>query len=447
MTWRERRALRRQRRANLRRHSALHAHSGLPEAHDSRFARRIIYTLLATLLAIIVWAGSTPVNEITSGNGTVITRLQPARIEHPDGGLVAKVHVKRGQRIAAGMTILEFDTASLFRELGKLKASQAALAAESGRVAFLLDQRGDVPRFDTQDNLAPEEILFWAEQSFLTAQLDLIQAERTAILSTLEGLETRRNNLDREIDLLRGRVTRTRRGQASGAIALNEVERQERELLQLERSLLDSQNEIATQKNALDTNQLKKSELLAKRRREAALRQAEIAEKIVSIALSIAEVQSRIDRARIVATASGTVMDLAVAHAGEVIAPGDPIAEIIPENSAVEAEIEISADRIGNVDVGMEARLKVLSYDFTRYGEIVGEVLAISPSSFENEEGLSVYRVTIGLPNGGVDAELTGRPIRPGMTVTADILNDSKKVLTYLLKPLRVLGDRAFSEA
>ncbi len=38
-------------------------------------------------------------------------------------------------------------------------------------------------------------------------------------------------------------------------------------------------------------------------------------------------------------------------------------------------------------------------------------------------------------------------PNHPTMTVTADILTDSKKVLTYLLKPLRVLSDRAFSEA
>jgi hypothetical protein len=33
------------------------------------------------------------------------------------------------------------------------------------------------------------------------------------------------------------------------------------------------------------------------------------------------------------------------------------------------------------------------------------------------------------------------------MTVTADILSDSKKVLSYLLKPLRALGDKAFTEA
>ena len=112
-----------------------------------------------------------------------------------------------------------------------------------------------------------------------------------------------------------------------------------------------------------------------------------------------------------------------------------------------EAEVEISADRVGHVVVGMEARLKILSYDFTRFGEIVGQVAAISPNSFQTETGETVFRVRIALPNEGQNAALVGRPIRPGMTVTADILTDSKKVLSYLLKPLRVLSDRAFTEA
>ena len=214
----------------------------------------------------------------------------------------------------------------------------------------------------------------------------------------------------------------------------------------MQRALIDLSGEIAAQVNGIETNGLRRTELLTQRQREAALRRAEVEEKIVNVALSIAEVEARLERAEVVAHVTGTIMELAVSNPNEIVSPGDPIAEIIPDGSAVEAEVEISADRIGHVDIGMEARLKVLSYDFTRFGEIVGHVAAISPSSFENETGETVFRVTVALPRNGENAELTGRPIRPGMTVTADILTDSKKVLTYLLKPLRVLGDRAFLE-
>lgn len=447
MTRQQKKSDRAVRRMNLKRHGALSASAHLPEAHDTRYARRLIYTLLATLLAVLIWSANTPVNEVTTGSGVIQTRTLAERVEHPDGGVVSAIHVTKGQRVVAGTPLLTFDTGSLRREMGKLRASQTALLAERSRIAFLLQNKGSVPRFETLDDLDPSELLFWAEQSYLDAQLDLIASEHQAIAATIAVLIARQSNLAEEAALLKGRVERSRRGQNSGALARNDVERIEREYLQLERSRLEVAGDIAAQKNALDGSDLQRAELLAKRQREAALRRAEIEEKLVSTALSIAEVEARLARARVTATVTGTIMELAVANPQEVVAPGDLIVEIVPDGSAIEAEVEISADRIGNVDIGMEARLKVLSYDFTRFGEIVGHVAAISPSSFETETGETMFRVTVALPNDGESVALTGRPVRPGMTVTADILTDSKKVLSYLLKPLRVLGDKAFSEA
>ncbi|MDA8586950.1 HlyD family type I secretion periplasmic adaptor subunit [Rhodobacteraceae bacterium] len=435
------------RRSNLRRHGALNASANLPESHDTRFARRLIFTVLTTLLAVIIWAGNTPVNEIINGNGVIQTRTLAERLEHPDGGLVSEIYASKGQRVIAGASILRFDTSSLVRELSKLHASQVALEAERSRIAFLLDDTGTVPDFNSLSDLEPDELLFWVEQTYLTAQLDLIEAAARTSEAAKIILRARRDNLTEESGLLAGRLKRSRQGVKTGAIARNSVEQVEREDLQLQRALLELEGDIAAQDSAIETNLLQKAELLASRRRDAALRRAEIQEKIVSVALSIAEIEARIERSDVVASVTGTIMDMAVANPQEIIAPGDMIAEIVPDSSAVEAEIEISADRIGNIELGMEARVKVLSYDFTRFGEIVGHVAAISPSSFENETGQTVFRVKVALPNEGVNAELIGRPVRPGMTVTADILTDSKKVLTYLLKPLRVLGDRAFSEA
>lgn len=432
---------------NLQRHGALSASASLPEAHDTRYARRLIHTILAIVLIMLIWAGSTPVDEVTTGHGTIQTRTLAEQVEHPDGGIVAEIDVEKGQRITAGAPLLRFDTGALEREMGKLRASQTSLVAERDRIAFLLEHKGAIPEFQTLDELDPSELLFWAEQTYLKAQLDVIASKQSAIDAAIAVLQAREANLTQETNLLQSRVERLRKGQQSGALARNDVERVEREFLQLERTKLEVQGDIAAQRSARDASDLQRAELLAKRQHEAALRRAEIEEKIVNVALSIAEIETRIARAQVVATVTGTIMELAVSNPREVVGPGDLIVQIIPDGSAIEAEIEISADQIGNVDVGMEARLKVLSYDFTRFGEIVGRVADISPSSFETEAGETMFRVTIALPNDGDGVALTGRPVRPGMTVTADILTDSKKILTYLLKPLRVLGDRAFSEA
>lgn len=429
------------------RYRNLSANVALPEVHEGQFARAMIFAIVTAIFTLLGWSAVTPVNEITTGTGTITTTEKPEQVEHPDGGIVAEILVRAGDHVKADSVLMTFDTSSLRREMNKLRATQIALAAERGRIDFVLGGTGQVPAFSDLADLSAEELLFWAEQSYLEAQLDLIESESAAVRPAIATLKARQASMNRELTLLRDRLARTRKGQASGAISLNAVTGIERDYLQIERASLELEGDIAAQQSILKTNELRKSELLARRVHEAALRRAEIDELIITTDQSMAEIRARIDRATVRASVSGTVMALTIANPQEVVGPGELIAEIIPTRDRVEADIEISAGRIGAVEIGMPARLKVLSYDFTRYGEIEGDVSAISPSSFVNEQGETVYRVTITLPEEGRDARLANRPILPGMTVTADILSDSKKVLTYLLKPLRALGDRAFTEA
>ena len=434
-------------RSNDESYPGLDASGTLPEAHEGRFAKALVITIFAAMIALVLWAAITPVNEITTGSGVIKTQALAERVEHPDGGVVARISAVAGQQVRVGTELLVFETSSLEREMEKLQATRVSLEAELGRIGFVLEGKGRIPSFTQLSDLSAEELLFWAEQSYLDAQLNLIDADSRAITPALAILKDRIASMERELEILSGRLERNRSGQASGAIARNTVEQIERDYLQLQRSILELRGEISAQRSALEANALKTTELFAKRNREAALRQSEIQEQIVNVSVTMAEITARIDRATVRATTAGTIMEIAVANPREFVASGELIAEIIPEQPGLEAEIEVSADRIGTVEVGMDARLKVLSYDFTRFGELVGQVASISPSSYLDDQGNTVFRVTVALPDGGLAPQLGNRPVLPGMTVTADILSDSKKVLSYLLKPLRALGDRAFTEA
>ncbi|MEL6522933.1 MAG: HlyD family efflux transporter periplasmic adaptor subunit, partial [Pseudomonadota bacterium] len=293
-------------------------------------------------------------------------------------------------------------------------------------------------------NLLPESALFWAEQEYLEAKLDLLDSTRESAQHTLAILIKRRANIESEVTILVNRLNRIRSGFDSGIFSRIELERIQREVLQLKRVLLELDTEIEVQRGVLEETQLRREELRTERRRESALRQLEIEERITQVNLSIQELKVRIERATIVAATEGKVMVVTVVSQNEVIAPNELIAEIVPTDSALRAEIEISADRVGSLEPGMEARLKVLSYDFTRYGEIVGRIKDISPTSFPNQSGQTVYLVDVEIPGEGLPS---GRKVRSGMTVTADILSEQKMILAYLLKPLRALSDRAFTEA
>ena len=418
----------------------------LPEQHDGRFTRRLIATIVLGLIVSVIWAAVTPVDEITIGSGVIKTQSNIVRVEHPYGGVIATLDIAAGQHVEAGARLLTIDSTSLERERETLLARKSVLDAEHRRVSFVLSGADRIEQVPASANISPEEQLFWAEQSFLSARLDIIAAEYDAIANRIGTLERRRNSMLREQILLNEQLERLSALVSRGSVRNSDVEATEREVHQIERAVLDLDGSILAERDALKANRLRQTELLAERKRDAAQRQAELTEKMVATEQTLAEINARLDRAVIVASISGTIQALSVSGADEVIGPGDLIAEIVPEGSPVEAEVEIGADKIGTIRPGQEARLKVSTYDFTRFGSIDGVVDAVSPTSFENEDGDTVYRITVKLPNGGENAALSGLPIRPGMVITADILSDQKTVLSYLLKPLREIRSGAFTE-
>jgi len=447
MTRKERRERRLRLRKNLTDHLELDANAELPESHDPSFARSLIFTLTTTLVVLLFWSARTEVSEVVSGRGVIQTEAQLERVEHPTGGQVRLISTTSGARIAKGDRILTFETGSLAREAAKQHAALAALEAERARIDFVLDGRLPEEMSESVTREGVEGLLFWVEQQYLQAQLDVVASNRSVIETTLDALLSLQSSLNEELALLREKYDRSQAALAKGTISQNEVERQKREVLQAERSLLSMSVDIAAQRAALDATELETAELMAQRRREVALRLADLESNIAAARLSIAELEDRIRRAEVLATISGTVMTLGASRAGEVVGAGEVIAEIVPEDTSTKGEIEIAAGKIGGVRVGMPVRIKVETFDFTRFGEIEAEVLEISPTSFENQEGEMVYKVAVRFSDDNGIPTIDGKVLRPGMTVTADILTESKTVLTYLLKPLRLLRDRAFTEA
>ncbi len=447
MTFKERRERRAALRRNLTDHLDINANMSLPEVHDPRFARGLIYTISMVLVGVILWSMITPVTEIASGAGKLQTAQKAERIEHPDGGRVSIIFAASGQQVTQGDRILSFDTASVERELKKQVAALVALEAERARLRFVLDGRGVDALRPGLDEADPTALLFWTEQSYLDAQLDLLASERASIEAGLPARMAQRENLEAEVALLTQRLERVRKATEGGLLSRNEAERLQQEVLQAERSALSMRAEIASLENDLTRTLLRESELIAQRQQEAAQRLAEIESRITSARLTEEDLQERLSRSVVRATVSGRVMSVAVANPNEVLGPGELIAEIVPTGSVLQAELEMPADRIGNVQVGMETRIKVLTYDFTRFGQLTGVVSEISPSSFEDETGVVMYRVVVDLPDEQGEFSLGQGVLTPGLTVSADVLVDERKIISYLLKPLRLLQDRAFSEA
>lgn len=422
----------------------LMAHNGLDEVRDSGAARLTITAFTAFVIFALVWAGQVEVEEKVGGSGTIEPQGRIERIEHPDGGLVRELVTRENAVLPAGGVLLHFDTDHIEREANAIAVRISTLEDEGERVQFLLHADGRTMPVQ-RGNGDPASEAFWTEQVFFIAQLERIDAEDARLKAQVENTEARREISRAEKEVVAEQLSRYERFSNSGAISLMDRERIKREFLQLNGVIEEVEGRRIELQSARAENARRRDELLAQRRRDAAARWTKIEEELVTLRESAADASARIKRAEVRSVNGGEVHRLEVQNPNEVVAPGDVIAEIVPPGTAYRAVINVSADRIGSIRQGMDVSLKIVSYDFTRFGAISAQISEVSPTSFVNDTGDVVYRVSVDLPE-TISTDNTAINIRPGMTVSGDILTGERSILSYLLKPVRNVQDQSLSE-
>jgi HlyD family secretion protein/adhesin transport system membrane fusion protein len=124
------------------------------------------------------------------------------------------------------------------------------------------------------------------------------------------------------------------------------------------------------------------------------------------------------------------------ASAGSVISAGQNVLEIVPSRGEMIIQCKISTKDIGHVKIGDPAQVKVMAYEFTRYGMVNGKVIEISASTFTTDKGLPYYLGKVSLEKNYVGDEPEHNILKPGMTVQVDIITGKKSVMSYLLNPI-----------
>lgn len=418
------------------------------EYHDSGIARTAIRFGGLAVLVFFLWAAFSPVHEVATGQGSIIPSGFVNKLSHLEGGIVAQVVAREGQTVRKGDPLVILDGASVQAELVKAQARAEAVrqsmerqTISSVRPASIFEGEVKLRGIVNSQRTASE-----VDDQFRTAQLEVVRADIVLREAELSGLGNQLAKTEEEYALLKTQVDDYDSAFKSGAISRRERDEVARELIRLGaqvESLMDQQQASRAQ---IAAAKAREAELQARFIQDATSALAELEIEQVEAIELVGQLSERLADTVIRATEDGTVHNLSVRNAGEAITPGQLVAEIVPASRAVFAEVNIPADKIGFVTAGTEAKVKVLTYDFSRFGALDGVISDVSPSSFTRDDGSSFYRVRVRLDEQFVGDAASQRQVLPGMSVAADIRLGEKSVLSYLLKPLRAVSDRALSE-
>ncbi|MGH8296386.1 MAG: HlyD family type I secretion periplasmic adaptor subunit, partial [Steroidobacteraceae bacterium] len=180
----------------------------------------------------------------------------------------------------------------------------------------------------------------------------------------------------------------------------------------------------------------------------------EIAETIGQYVKATRQVELQTLRAPV----AGIVQDLAVHTLGGVVTPAQQLLRIVPLSGGIEVEVVIANRDVGFIRVAQKAEIKIATFPFTHYGLIHGRVREIAhdsveepadsrrrqgtESASETPQGIErshqlVYTARIALSRTALDIDGKEVALEPGMAITAEIKTGKRRVLDYLLSPLR----------
>ncbi|WP_318462539.1 HlyD family type I secretion periplasmic adaptor subunit [Photobacterium leiognathi] len=413
-------------------------------------SRKIVWLCSLLVIAIITWAAYSKLEEVVVGDGKVVPTQAIQKIQSLEGGIIEQVLVSPGEQVKQGQTLLILDDTrfrTAFQESDEhfrtLQAQIKRLKAELETVkvntrekdwkkqitinhqALDFDDLSKRAQLNAKANY--NERISQIESQLEEAQLT-IEQQTEALRDAKSNTATLNSSLrlvNKEARMLEGAVKR-------GAVA-------EVELIQTRRDQVKIRGEIASSKVAQQKASAALREAIVMRRNLALEFRTSVQAQLNEATNQFAQLEDsqegladQLKRTEITAPMDGTIKDILVRSLGGVVKPGEPIMELVPNDSKLIVEARISPQDIAFVSKGLEATIKFTAYDFVVYGGRKGTVTYVSADALQTDDGTAYYRAHIQLH----DDPDTRLQVIPGMQAMVDILTGEKTVLSYWLKPL-----------
>lgn len=370
----------------------------LEEAVPPSFLRTTIKLVAYTVGLFLIWALFAKLDVVALSTGQVMPIGSVKIIQHVDGGRIAAINVSDGQIVKEGEVLMRLNDTEPTAEYETLKAKYWGLYARVERLRALIENR------QANFSAVPEEYKTMVVEQQATLKTSLSQVDR---------LEQEIKILT-EVSNIRGELSKEKLATRVQALdAQRNLTLAQAELLRYRRTNMDELN-IAANEMAQTDEQLNK-------------------------------MRDRLERVDVISPVDGVVQDLKFRTIGGVVPPGAILMNVVPSDGQIQADVRVQPTDIGFVRVGQDARVKIGTYDFMRFGTVEGKVTMVSPYSTLDEKQQPYFKVLISVPTKNLGND-PGKKIDPGMTVQADIVTDRQTVLRYLMRPVYVAFHQGLRE-
>ena len=462
----------------------------------------LMLTICAFFAAALAWSfvGKLDVHAVAPGKIETINR---AKVIQPfDSGKIAAIHVTNGQRVKAGDVLLDLDPAepaadakaardARFESIAEIARRRYAVSVAAALSASESDA-GSARGFEREaidrafvaaenkigfDAEVPDEIRL-RQRGVLAADLNQLADQLSALDKQIAQKEATTKRLGMSIafqnDLMITLTDRVKTRQDAIDLKvgtkINLYDAKE-ELQKSQSQLASDQGQLIETEAALNELRSEKFKSLSQFIADNENKALDAAHKAEDAEQGLAKANAKLARTKLFAPIDGVAQQLSITTIGQVVTTGQQLLVIAPSEGPLQVEALVANLDIGFVKIGQDAVVKVDAFPFTRFGALSGKVVRIAQEAVDETEAKRalanvtssanslppntsgpgqpesfVFPVTIELTQTSMRIAETEMPLNPGMTVTAEIKTDSRRVIDYLLSPLAKVGSEAMRE-
>lgn len=421
-----------------------------PPSPAPRLAARLIMALFA---AALLWACIGQLDMVAVAPGQTVTGGRTRIVQSAETAVVRRILVRDGQHVAPGELLIELDAtatgadqrkaeaALLDARLAALRAAALVAAINAGHAPVLTNEIGlPAGRFEATARLAQSAYAAYLAKK---QSLEALVAQKQAELATVDAAIP---TLEASLAIARIRVADYEKLLAKGYASKQDYLQREQERLGMERDLTAQQSRRAELHSAIAAAREELAATVTDTRRQWQDEWRQAQEQARQYEPEVARTTRRNTLMQLRAPVAGSVQQLAVHTVGGVVTPAQPLLSVVPDDEPLEIEATVLNQDIGFVRAGQRATVKIESFPYTRYGYLEGHVQSVSHDAIQDEKLGLVYRARITLARSTLRVDGVTVKLTSGMALTAEIKTGKRRVITYILDPLRAGVGEAMRE-
>ncbi|WP_350333786.1 HlyD family type I secretion periplasmic adaptor subunit [Coralliovum pocilloporae] len=420
------------------------------ERPPSRAGRLFACAIMALCAFVVLWAFLGRIDVIASAPGKLIVSEHSKKIQASEQGEITHIAVRDGQRVSEGDVLIALNPVSAQADKLRLREQIVSVDLEIARLRALLSEN-PIADFVSPAGVSPEkskEAKAHLEQEYRQAQtrLQTLESRLQENLVRQEATSSMIEGTQKLYDNVSIRYEARQKLHEQGHFAKMSLYEMEKEVLEQKRELSDQKARLQVLEAAADILRIEQIQIRADWRSDLLRRLETSRRRSVDLKQELVKAQEVSRLRTIVSPVAGVVQDSRMHTLGGVVSHGQELMTIVPDDAHLIVDVKVLNKDVGFIRPGQPVEIKIDSFPYTEFGTIKGAVAQLSRDASPDEQLGLVYSAKVTMEK--TEVAVNGRyiPLAPGMNATTEIKIGKRRIISYVLSPLKAYQSEALRE-